>query len=219
MPNLTLISHELCPYVQRAAIALLEKGAKFERINVDLANKPDWFLKISPLGKVPLLKVDETILFESAVICEYLDETIAPPLHPADSLKKAEHRAWMEYSSALLGDLFLFYTAADAATAEAKKKTLLEKLARVETRIVGPWFDGAQFSLVDAVYGPVARYFPVLESLGVENLLAGLPKLSAWQESLLARPSVQHAVNPDFAEKLAALIRSRNGYLAQRKAA
>ncbi len=52
-----LISHKLCPYVQRAVIALNEKGAAFERVDIDLANKPDWFLKISPLGKVPVLTV------------------------------------------------------------------------------------------------------------------------------------------------------------------
>ena len=56
-PKLTLISHKLCPYVQRAVIALTEKGVPFERIDIDLANKPDWFLKISPLGKVPVLRV------------------------------------------------------------------------------------------------------------------------------------------------------------------
>ncbi|RVK64633.1 glutathione S-transferase family protein, partial [Sinorhizobium meliloti] len=89
--QLTLISHHLCPYVQRAAIALHEKGVPFERVDIDLANKPDWFLKISPLGKVPLLRISqdggEAILFESTVICEYLEETQAgPKLHPADPL-------------------------------------------------------------------------------------------------------------------------------------
>ncbi len=56
-PALTLVSHALCPYVQRAAIVLAEKGATFERRTVDLANKPDWFLRISPLGKTPVLLV------------------------------------------------------------------------------------------------------------------------------------------------------------------
>ncbi|TGU31135.1 glutathione S-transferase family protein, partial [bacterium M00.F.Ca.ET.152.01.1.1] len=55
--RLTLVSHHLCPYVQRAAIALAEKAVPFERVNVDLADKPDWFRAISPLGKVPLLRV------------------------------------------------------------------------------------------------------------------------------------------------------------------
>src|SRR6185295_20138660 len=80
--QLTLVSHRLCPYVQRAAIALAEKGVPFTRRDVDLANKPDWFKAISPLGKVPLLQVDNEVLFESAVIVEYLEETQAPALHP-----------------------------------------------------------------------------------------------------------------------------------------
>ena len=93
--ELRLISHKLCPYVQRAVIALTEKGVAFERIDIDLANKPGWFLAISPLGKTPVLGVGDTAIFESAVILEYLEETQPKPLHPADALARAEHRAWI----------------------------------------------------------------------------------------------------------------------------
>ena len=81
---LTLISHKLCPYVQRAVIALIEKGFPFERLDIDLANKPEWFLKVSPLGKVPVLLVrGEVALFESNVICEYIEDTQGgAKLHP-----------------------------------------------------------------------------------------------------------------------------------------
>ena len=102
---LKLISHKLCPYVQRAVIALKEKGVAFERVDIDLANKPDWFLKVSPLGKVPVLTVasdkGEVALFESNVICEYIEETQGgAKLHPQDPLQRAQHRAWMEFGSA-----------------------------------------------------------------------------------------------------------------------
>jgi glutathione S-transferase len=103
--HLTLISHNLCPYVQRAAIALLEKDVAFERITIDLSNKPDWFVAISPTGKVPLLRVArdnglKAVLFESTVICEYLEETQGEPkLHPSDPLERAGHRAWMDQPS------------------------------------------------------------------------------------------------------------------------
>ena len=96
---LTLVSHHLCPYVQRAAIALAEKNVPHTRVPVDLAHKPDWFKAISPLGKVPLLRVatghetEEVILFESAPILEYLEETQPDPLHPGDPLDRARHRA------------------------------------------------------------------------------------------------------------------------------
>src|SRR4051794_30341009 len=103
--GLTLVSHALCPYVQRAAIVLKEKNVAFERVDVDLAHKPDWFLRLSPLGKTPVLVVDGEALFESAVICEYLDETRPPRLHPPDALARARERAWMEFGSAVLGGI------------------------------------------------------------------------------------------------------------------
>ena len=105
MPRLELVSHALCPYVQRAVIALTEKGVRFTRTIVDLDNKPAWFAAISPLGKVPLLRVDDAVLFESAVICDYLDETLEPRLHPADPLERARHRAWIEFASTVLNDI------------------------------------------------------------------------------------------------------------------
>src|SRR4030088_795729 len=99
---LKLISHKLCPYVQRAVIALTEKGVAFERIDIDLSNKPDWFLAISPLGRTPVLQVGEAPFFNPAVILEYLEEPDPKPLHPADPLIRAEHRAWIEFGSAIL---------------------------------------------------------------------------------------------------------------------
>src|ERR1700754_5013979 len=117
---LKLISHTLCPYVQRAVIALTEKGVPFERIDIDLANKPDRFLKLSPLGKTPVLQVGDKAIFESAVILEYLEETQARPLHPADPLERAEHRGWTEFGSTILNDIVGFYAAKDEAIFKAK---------------------------------------------------------------------------------------------------
>ncbi len=132
-PPLKLISHKLCPYVQRAVIALTEKGVAFERIDIDLANKPDWFLAISPLGKTPVLVVGGHAIFESAVILEYLEETEARPLHPADPLRRAEHRAWIEFGSAVLNDIAGLYSAADEAAFKAKAAQLEARFARLET--------------------------------------------------------------------------------------
>src|SRR6195256_803780 len=138
--RLKLISHKLCPYVQRAVIALSEKGVAFERIDIDLANKPDWFLAISPLGKTPALQVGDTAIFESAVILEYLEETQPKPLHPADALARAEHRGWIEFCSALLNDISGFYAAPAEATFAAKTAQLEQKLARLEARLTAsPW--------------------------------------------------------------------------------
>ena len=215
MSKLTLISHELCPFVQRAAIALEEKGVAFERINVDLANKPDWFLAISPVGKVPLLKVGDAVIFESAVILEYLEETQPPPLHPADALQRAEHRAWMEFGSTILMDLWNFYTATDEAAFQAKAKQLAEKFARLEQRLgEGPYFDGAHFSLVDAVFGPVFRYFDTFDRIADFGMLASKPRLAAWRHALAQRPSIAGAVKADYPERLWTFLQSRDSRLS-----
>ncbi|HJT14510.1 MAG TPA: glutathione S-transferase family protein [Dongiaceae bacterium] len=215
MTKLTLISHELCPFVQRAAIALAEKGVAFERITVDLANKPDWFLKISPLGKVPLLKVGDAVIFESAVILEYLEETRPHPLHPIDALQRAEHRAWMEFGSTILMDLWNFYTAMDEAAFQTKAQQLAEKFARLEQRLGdGPYFDGARFSLVDAVFGPVFRYFDTFDRIADFGMLADKPRLAAWRHALAQRPSIAHAVKADYPERLWNFLQSRGSRLS-----
>ncbi len=134
---LKLISHKLCPYVQRAVITLTEKGVAFERVDIDLANKPEWFLKISPLGKTPVLMVGEAAIFESAVILEYLEETEPKPLHPADPLRRAEHRAWIEFGSTVLNDIAGFYAAPDETTFKARIAQLEGRFARLEVARCG----------------------------------------------------------------------------------
>jgi glutathione S-transferase len=216
MSKLTLVSHVLCPYVQRAAIALDEKGVAFERIDIDLENKPDWFKAISPLGKVPLLKVGDAVVFESAVIVEYLEETQPHPLHPADPLRRAEHRAWMEFGSSILADIWSFYTAPDEAGLQAKARALTDKFARLEQHLGdGPYFDGTHFSLVDTVFAPVFRYFDLFEQIGDFGILGGKPKLAAWRDALAQRPSVARAVAPDFQDRLRGFIVTRNSRLSQ----
>lgn len=220
MPKLHLVSHEICPYVQRAVIALVEKNVPFERTNIDLANPPQWFRDISPLGKVPLLQVDDEVIFESAVICEYLDETIAPRLHPDAPLTRARHRAWIEFASALLVTLWEFNTAADGETLEAKRKDLQAKFAVLEKALgAGPYFAGKDFSLVDAAFGPIFRYFDVYDRFIDLGLFADVPKVAAWRTALAARPSVQRAVAADYPDRLLAFLKGRNSQLARRIAA
>jgi glutathione S-transferase len=219
---LKLISHKLCPYVQRAVIALTEKGVAFERIDIDLANKPEWFLAISPLGKTPVLQVGDTAIFESAVILEYLEETQPKPLHPSDALVRAEHRGWIEFGSTVLNDIAGFYVVEDEATFKAKTAQLVQKFTRLEARVVAsPWFDGESFSLVDAVFAPVFRYFDVFDTIADFGILSGKPKLARWRKSLAARPWVRSAVSEEYPALLRDFIERRNSWLSalQAKAA
>lgn len=211
-----LVSHHLCPYVQRVAIAYAEKGAAFERIDVDLANRPPWFAAISPLGKVPLLKIGDAVIFESAVILEYLEDTLRPRLHPADPLVRADHRAWIEFGSAILNTIGQFYGASDERTFEAKRTALAGQFHRIEQRLeAAPWFDGESFSLVDAAYGPVFRYFDAFDELAEFGILAGNPKVVRWRAALAGRASVRGAVAGDFAERLRVFLRSRQSHLGR----
>ena len=215
-----LVSHELCPYVQRAAIVLHEKGQAFERRDIDLARKPGWFLAVSPLGKTPVLLVGEQAIFESTVICEYLDETLLPALHPADPLQRARHRSWMEFGSAMLNNIAGFYNAADAASLAARAAELRQRFEQLEAALGdGPYFSGSQFSMVDAVFGPVLRYFEVFDRIEDFGWWAGLPRLRDWREALRWRPSVMQAARPDYAERLQAFLLARGSELSRRLAA
>ena len=157
MSNLHLISHHLCPYVQRAVIVLSEKNIPHERTYIDLANKPDWFQTLSPLGRVPVLQTNGAVLFESQVIAEYLDEVTPGSLHPTDPLDKARHRSWIEFGSETLNAIGGFYNASDAATFEEKRTVLRRKFEQIELEIAGPFFAGEAFHMIDGVWGTIFR--------------------------------------------------------------
>ncbi|MCV9962394.1 glutathione S-transferase family protein [Pararhizobium sp. BT-229] len=220
--TLTLISHHLCPYVQRASIVLSEKGVAFERRYIDLSAKPDWFLRISPLGKVPLLAVprgrSDAILFESAVICEYLEETQGGvPLHPADPLLRARHRGWMEFGSSTLADLWGYETTTDEALFEVRRQALAAKFTTLEQELDdGPYFAGSQFSMVDAVFAPVFRYFELFEALFDSGIFDGLVRVNAWRQALAVRPSVMEAVTDDYQDRLMAFLCRHDAHLLAR---
>lgn len=215
--KLTLISHVLCPYVQRAVIALKEKRVPYERIDIDLSAKPDWFLAVSPLGKTPVLLADGQPIFESAVICEYLEDTLAPPLHPAAPLERARHRAWIEFASATLNAIWTFYTAKDEAAYEAAARALRERFMQMEKVLgEGPYFDGARFSLVDAAFAPAFRYFDVFDPASGVDMFADTPKTQAWRQALAQRQSVREAVAENYSALLRDFVIRQGGVLGKR---
>ncbi|HVL76882.1 MAG TPA: glutathione S-transferase family protein [Noviherbaspirillum sp.] len=217
-PTFTLISHPLCPYVQRAAIVLREKGVAFTRREIELADKPNWFLAISPLGKTPVLLVDETPIFESMVICEYLDETVGERLHPHNALLRARHRAWIEFGSSILNVIGSFYSVHDEAALQRAKAEIRTKFVLLEAALAegGPFFEAERFSMIDAVYGPIFRYFATFERIGESGFFDGLEKLAGWRTALLTRASVRDAVRADYGDLLLAFLKARNSALSSR---
>lgn len=208
--SLELVSFNLCPFVQRSVITLEEKGVPYTIQYIDLADKPDWFTKISPFGKVPVLKVDDTVLFESAVINEYIDETSPPSLHPADPLLRAHNRAWIEFASALLGDVYRLMVAPDEAAAQKATDEAKAKLERLEQQVRGPFFNGERFSLVDAATAPaLQRLTWCMEIAPKLDVFAATPRIRTWTEKLLARESVQRSTIPNIQDVFREYLQGR----------
>jgi glutathione S-transferase len=217
MTRFELISNLLCPYTQRAAIQLTEKGLPYERTYIDLAAKPAWFAPLSPLGKVPVLRVGNEALFETAVICEYIEE-IAPatPMWSSAPLDRARERAWAEFASAVIGDVFAFYMAPDPAAFDRKCTDLAGRFRRLEQQLgAGPYFSGDRFGLVDAAFAPVFRLFDTFDGMGDFGIFAGLSAVPAYRRALAERPSVRQAVASNYGEVFRQYLRERGSHLSR----
>jgi len=215
--TLHLVTHVLCPYVQRSIIVLLEKEIPYTRTDIDLSNTPAWFRRLSPMDRVPLLLVNENnALFESAVICEYLNEITPGSLHPKDPLEKAHHRSWIEFGSNILDSIGGLYHAKDAASFKNKQVELQKKFQSIESEIGGSsFFSGDKFQLIDAVYGPIFRYFDVFDQIVDLAIFENLSKTNAWRHALQQRVSVQHAVAPEYPQWLLQFLKEQDSYISR----
>ena len=212
-----LISNLLCPYTQRAAIQLTEKGLPYERTYIDLAAKPTWFARLSPLGKVPVLRVGDEALFETAVICEYIEEIApTPPLWSSAPLDRARERAWAEFASAVIADVFGFYMAPDATAFDRKRADLAARFRCLEQHLdEGPYFKGGRFGLVDAAFAPVFRLFDTLDGIGDFGVFTGLSAVPAYRRALAERPSVRQAVGSNYGQVFRQYLQERGSHLSR----
>ena len=218
--SLHLISFKTCPFVQRAVITLKHKKIDFEITYIDLADPPDWFLELSPLGKVPVLKVDDEVLFESAVINEYLDEITGGELQPRDPLARAKNRAWIEFASNMLGNLYMMKMSKDEERYNKYRDLLVSQLQRVEKRLGdGPWFNGEDFSLADTAFAPLFRQNSVADhQLSVLDPVT-MPRINAWAQRLLALPEVRDSVVDEFEDLCLSAMQKNGSYSLNRLAA
>ena len=193
MAKYLLVSFKTCPWVQRAAIVLREKGVDFEFRHIDRDNRPDWFLAISPHKKVPVLSIDGKVsLFESNAIAEYLDETITPRLHPEDPVQRAINSAWTDY----LPTFSEMVTGQAYSEDEAEYKDDIAKIPQAFEKLKGalkaqspqgPFFNGAKYSLVDAGYAPFLQRYYYLDRIKPLGMIEKFPRVKAWAETLLKR--------------------------------
>ena len=187
------------PNCQRVKVVLAEKNLSYETVPIDLraqAQKTPDYLKLNPYGKVPVLTDDGTVLYESCIINEYLDEKYSkPPLMPADPAKRAKARILIDYG---LGHLDGPYQKLRVETMKdekeqskeviaAAKAELRKLLLRLETELGNQSYLVGDFSLADAALIP---RFTRLEGFGVIPD-DSLPRLGKYIERMKERPSVK----------------------------
>lgn len=209
-----LISFNICPFVQRSRILLNAKQVDYEIEYIDLANKPDWFLKRSPTGKVPALFIGDETLFESAVINEYLDEVTPGSLMPDLPLERAKNRAWISLTDTLIFSQYHLMTATNAAAFEAKRAELRDGLLKF-SEVADKRAEAADISLLDAAIAPVFTRVAETPALGayLRDTLTGMPGVLRWGERLLAAPSVSNSMADGFSEQFHAYFNARDSYV------
>jgi glutathione S-transferase len=199
-------------------IALRAKNVEFDVTYVDLRNKPDWFLEISPHGKVPVLQVDGEVLFESNAIAEYLDDVVAPQLHPEDPIKRARNRAWTDFVPTFAGGLSGIYYAKSEEGSEKREKVARERLEKLEEALAnergndGPYFNGPELSLVDAAYAPFLQRFLIVDRWLETGLLNDYPLVQAWADALMESDIVSGSVPEGFEEQFIGNLK-QSGFL------
>ncbi len=212
--QLELISTKRCPFVQRSIITLKHKGIDHKMTFIDLDDPPDWFTRISPFGKVPVLRVDnDAVIFESAVINEFLDDVTPGQLHPDDPLQRAINKSWIEFGGNCCIQTFQILTAPDRESYDRLVDELGSNLARVEQVLGdGPFFNGDEFALIDAAYAPIFIRLDIFHDLFGLDITGGLPKIRAWQAALLDLPEVQGARVPELPDLFRQLMTRTNAY-------
>ena len=201
-------------------IVLRAKGIDFEVTHITADDKPDWFLKISPHGKVPVLWVDDEVLFESSAIAEFLDETEMPRLHPKNLIKRARNRAWTDFTPDFSKSLGAINYAVSKKAQDESVEKARPVLSRLEEALVsergnsGPYFNGGDLSIVDAAYAPFLLRFTLVEKICNTGLLRDFPEIDRWRQALMENDVVKGSVVPDFPEMFEINLRKRNSYAA-----
>jgi glutathione S-transferase len=220
MAKYVLVSFKTCPWVQRVAIVLREKNIDFEFRHIEPDNRPDWFKAISPHNKVPVLRLDDKVsLFESGAIAEFLDDTTAPRLHPEDLAERAVNRAWIEYLPTFV-DMTSGHAYADTEAefdkAAAQASAAFGKLERaLERQGSGPFFNGAHYSLVDAAYAPFLQRHLFLERIRKLGHIDKFPRVKAWAETIVARPSTHSFPPAEFEAMYRQAVKERNKWISR----
>ena len=213
--KLELISFKLCPFAQRAIIALNSQNHDFEVSYINPMDPPDWFKAISPTGQVPLLKVDDQVVFESSVITEFINDISTTDMHPTEVVQKANNRSWIAFSGDMLGDMFGIVTG-DEEKFNTAKKALFGKLSKIESaKDSQTFFNGDEFNMIDAAFAPIFMRLAWINEFTDNALsLAEFKNLNAWSDAILALEVVKNSVVDGLDDVYYSNIEGREGHLS-----
>jgi glutathione S-transferase len=193
---------------------LRQKQVPHDLSFIDIEHPPEWFMRLSPTGKVPVMLVNDTVLFESSIILDYIDETHPPRLHPEDPLQRAQHKAWIEYGSSLLTAQFGMATAEDEKVYQAQKLRFEQELVRLNEPLnAGLFGAGHKFTLVDAAYAPLFMRARCLAEVHPKGQVEMSQSIADWAGELLSLPSVKSSVVEDFSEKYRHFLSQKGSWL------
>jgi len=152
---------------------------------VDLKNKPRDLLELNPYAKVPVLIDGDGVIYESAIINEYLEEKYpAPPLLPRDPFQRAKIRIWIDFLNSRVH--LAAHDIAHDKDPENARERLMKHLQTLDRVISGTKFIIDDYSLADVTFIP---FYVRRERYGV-TINDTLPHLKRWGEELIARPAV-----------------------------
>ncbi|WP_454441550.1 glutathione S-transferase family protein [Vibrio bathopelagicus] len=209
-----LISFKNCPFVQRVMGSLVTKNVPFEIEYIELSNKPQWFLDISPNGQVPVLVTEnETVLFESDAIVEYLDDKYAP-IEDVTAEQKALDRAWSYQASKHYMAQCGTMSSKDKDTFYTRLANLQKSFSKAESQLGdNELFKGDYISNVDIAWLPLLHRASVIKDRSGFDMLAGFPKVQKWQTAIIDSGLAEKTIPQDFIEKFSGFYLT-NTYLA-----
>ncbi len=153
---------------------------------MDLKNKPKELLELNPYGKVPVLVDGDAVVYESAIINEYLEEKYPQvPLMPKEPLQRSRIRIWIDFCNTRLqaagGDI------AHGHDVEKAQERLAQHLKTLDREMRDREYIAGDYSLADITFVPFfvrrERYRATIDDK--------LPNLKSWMDRLLNRPVVR----------------------------
>ncbi|XP_042876910.1 pyrimidodiazepine synthase-like [Penaeus japonicus] len=192
-------SMRYCPFAQRARLVLAAKQVRFDIVNINLRQKPDWFLAKNPLGKVPALEAGGETIYESTIVCDYLDDRFPEPaLYPNDPWEKARDRVYVELWAKVYGPMYKIYSAkGDQQTMAEAFESFLSGLDIFETELSRrgtTYFGGVRPAMLDYMIWPHSERFAMLTMFageGYEIPRDRYPNMLSWIGKMKEDPAVR----------------------------